>query len=170
MKQNLRAWRQRWRRYRALRPEDRRLYHRVWRLLLRIRLELVVLPYGTWRARWLDRMGPAVPALANDPQAVDRVAWTVQHASRFIPGTRTCLVQALAAHQLLRPLGVPCEIEIGARFDERGRLRAHAWVTVGDRVIVGAEDAEAAQREYRRLGALDSTSPPASLGGGGGEG
>lgn len=161
MRPNLRLWRQRWRRYRALRPADRRLYHRVWCLLLRIRVELIVLPYATWRARWLDRVGPALASLRGDPDAVERVAWSVRHASRFIPGSRTCLVQALAAYQLLRPLGIPVDIEIGARFDDRGQLRAHAWVTVLGRVIVGAEDAEAAQRDYQRLGALDPATPDA---------
>jgi hypothetical protein len=75
-----------------------------------------------------------------DPAVVDRIAWAVTVAGRYVPRA-TCLIQAVTAYLLLNQAGIPARAQIGVRRDSEDRFLAHAWVESGGRVILGGRDA-----------------------------
>ncbi len=143
-----------WRRWRALRPTDRRLLAETTLLVLRVRAGLRLTSFAALRRR-LD-VAPAARRAA--PETPARVAWAVAAIARRLPGT-TCLVQSLVAHALLRRRGYLPELHIGVRG--RGSaaavpLDAHAWVECEGRVVAGDLD------DLAEYGRLQSVRPPAS--------
>lgn len=127
---------------------------RVWRdkwlllaafaLLWRSRIELSCKGFGDPRKRCgaiSDRPLPS-PALAA------RVAWSVDRASRFVVRP-TCLVRAMAGQQLLHMKGHGSAISVGVRHSGDAGFEAHAWLCVGDAIILG--DAGGAVALYRPL-------------------
>ena len=59
-------------------------------------------------------------------------------AKAWIKGS--CLASALAAHAMLRRRGIASSLCLGVARDE-GAMAAHAWIEVGQDVIVGAAEA-----------------------------
>lgn len=59
--------------------------------------------------------------------------------ARRVPAFRTCLVEALAAHAMLRRRGFPSELRLGVRTpgSQAASLVAHAWVECDGVVVVG---------------------------------
>lgn len=64
----------------------------------------------------------------------------VARAARILPWHPTCMRQALAAHRILDHDRVPHVVHLGIRDAET--LAAHAWVTVGTRIVLGAAGIE----------------------------
>lgn len=84
----------------------------------------------------------AAPQLAPaDLRRAEEVGWAVRAASRYTPWRSSCLVQVLAAQQLLREQEIPGAFYIGAASGEKGAgtvgLEAHAWLKCGERFITG---------------------------------
>jgi hypothetical protein len=79
---------------------------------------------------------PGSPSAARRRSARD-VAAAVADASRLLPGTSSCLAQALAARLLLRREGLPVEIRIGVGRTPPGGLKAHAWVESDGEIVLG---------------------------------
>ncbi len=84
--------------------------------------------------RWFS--GPQVAGEASRNE--QDITWAVQAAAARIPGT-TCLTNALVARFLLTHNGIETRLHIGVAKDS-GRLDAHAWLTVADRVVIGEVD------------------------------
>lgn len=102
-------------------------------------------------ARIAVRILPAaqVFAWANRPQRRSRrfaaaearwVAWSIGSMSAKPWINASCLSSALAAHAMLRRRGIASRLCLGVALDDR-TLAAHAWIEVGQNVIVGAADA-----------------------------
>jgi hypothetical protein len=68
---------------------------------------------------------------------VERIAWAVRAAGRFIPGASNCLVRALATQTLLGRFGYRSDLRIGVRKGPDGRFGAHAWLESGGAVVIG---------------------------------
>ncbi len=75
-------------------------------------------------------------------QEPERIAWAVRTASRYIPGSRNCLIQALAAQVLLRQKGLPSQLRFGVAREQRSRLQAHAWLESQGKIVIGGSDRE----------------------------
>ncbi|MEA2650264.1 MAG: hypothetical protein QOG61_2699 [Candidatus Binataceae bacterium] len=71
------------------------------------------------------------------PPPIDRIAWAVRAAGRFIPGGTNCLVRALATQSLLGQYGYRSELRIGVRKPGDGSLAAHAWLESAGAVVIG---------------------------------
>lgn len=128
--------------------------------LASIRVALGVLPYRTLVGA-LDYAGSRL--LPRSPQPVRRVAWAVDVASRYLPGTRNCLVRALAARVLL----IRCQHETRLRFgvarDCGGAVHAHAWRESGGIVVIAEASPDrftALARPFERTGECE---PPERL-------
>jgi hypothetical protein len=91
------------------------------------------------------------PSPTSDPVA--RVQWAVLAASRYVPGTRHCLTQALTAQVLLAHQGRSSQLRLGVAKDEEGQLKAHAWLESDGVAIFGAPDS--GLQEYQLLPYLD---------------
>ena len=109
----------------------------IW-LLWGMRIGLWLLPFRTMRRLSTRLTRPTAASWPGDDGAIDRVAWAVAAASRFVPGT-TCLSRALGSQILLAERGVQADLHIGVARDQRG-FRAHAWVKSGDRIVGGAPE------------------------------
>ncbi len=68
-------------------------------------------------------------------QSAAEVGRVISRSARVLPWHPTCLRQAVAASRVLDRAAVPHRIHLG--IVDATTLGAHAWVTVGDRVVVG---------------------------------
>jgi hypothetical protein len=100
--------------------------------------------------RRLKRPIRATKAASTDD--LNRIAWGVQTASRFVPGAN-CLIRVIAAQYFLAGAGHHSQIRIGVAKDTGGRFLAHAWLISGGLVVIGGSSAALAQ--YTRLADLD---------------
>jgi len=106
----------------------------IW--LVAIRLARVVLPFRTL-LRLTRLSSERNHSGRDDALPPERIAWAIQAISRYVPGMGNCLVQALAAQAMLARRNYPAHLRIGAAKDEVGQLKAHAWVELGGKVIIG---------------------------------
>ncbi|MGO9123095.1 MAG: lasso peptide biosynthesis B2 protein [Desulfomonilaceae bacterium] len=67
----------------------------------------------------------------------DRVTWAVRAVGNRIPGTKKCLIVALAARQMLLRRGFEAKLRIGVRSNVAEDFAAHAWIESGGRTLVG---------------------------------
>lgn len=116
---------------------ERVLLIKVVLLLGVVRLGLSLLPFwAVWRL--LNRAAEvSIASAAADPFPPSRIAQAVTMSSPYVLGARPCLAQALAVRLLLRRRGYPARLRLGVARGEEGRLQAHAWVEVHDRVVIG---------------------------------
>jgi hypothetical protein len=77
----------------------------------------------------------------SSASAARRVEWAVSAAARHSIVEFVCFPQALAGYTMLRWRGMPSTIVYGVARSPEGELRAHAWLTVGDRMVLGGEAA-----------------------------
>ena len=137
-------------RFLYLLPAERGILIKAVLLLWAVRLGLWVLPFRVVErlADWAGHT-PA-PLRGSGSSSLDRTAWAVAAASRYVPHA-TCLVQALAARVLLKRAGLPSSLHIGVARSNEGQLQAHAWVESQDRIVIGQSDV----RRYTPLLALE---------------
>ena len=93
------------------------------------------------RARLRTRQGNLARATGiGDPQApwpvlgtaerriIDRAAWAIAVAARYVPWRSDCLVQALAARAWLTRHGIESRLVLGVPGQKGPRFEAHAWL------------------------------------------
>lgn len=81
------------------------------------------------------------PQSAPPSAIVERVRTAVTRVSRRIPGS-TCLVQAIAGRWMFKYRGFDAKIRIGVDKVAED-FSAHAWLTIGDTIVLGGADAAA---------------------------
>ena len=80
----------------------------------------------------------SVPVRARNSSSVEDIIWAIEAAARRLPWRAVCIKKGLAAQRMLRSAGVDATLHYGARHHpQTGKLEAHVWVTVGDRVVIG---------------------------------
>lgn len=126
-------------------PAERRLLLKTVLLMAATRFGLSFLSFSTLRRLTGKRMVRG-DIDAGRPAPVERIAWCVRVASRYIPRA-TCLTQALTAQMLMVRRGYRVELCIGVARDAAGAFNAHAWVVHEGRVVVG----EAGYEEFTPL-------------------
>ncbi len=72
---------------------------------------------------------------------LQRMAWLVEVADRYMPGRSSCLRQAAALAWLLRRRGVATSLRIGVAR-EADNLLAHSWLESGDGELLGLSDSD----------------------------
>lgn len=70
--------------------------------------------------------------------SVEDIAWSVEVARKWLPGTYLCLPVAYTVHLLLKRYGYASLVHVGVRRDDQGHVDAHAWVTSQGQIVVGA--------------------------------
>jgi Transglutaminase-like superfamily len=78
---------------------------------------------------------PDVQVAPEKLDAAVRVGVTVARVASRLPWHPTCLRQAVAAQRMLRRRGIPCSLHLGVTGVREAK--AHAWVTVDGKPIVG---------------------------------
>jgi hypothetical protein len=84
-------------------------------------------------ANWASRFA------STRRRSAQQIARAIRIASSGIPKA-TCLPRALAAQFLLIQNAHPAELLIGVARNEEQKLEAHAWVSIGDEVVIGGVD------------------------------
>ena len=110
----------------------------MWAIVLlgSIGLGLWLLPWHTLH-RLLMRIPRGRTAGKSCNLSAERIAWAVAVASQVVPGSRTCLIQALAVQTLLAWAGCPARCHIGVAKGAGERLEAHAWVESQGKIVIG---------------------------------
>ena len=125
-----------WRKLVALPARDWGLLAETALVLTMAKAGLRLLPYGSLQ-RIADKPAGKAP-IESASGTPARIAWALGALARRLPGRNTCLVQALAAHAMLRRRGYASELRIGvAGKDPAGGIQAHAWVECEGRVVIG---------------------------------
>ena len=137
---------------RRLLPADGILLAESAVLLPVVRLALLVCPFGTL-LKVVDNVTASAGVLGRKRRTIERVGWAVLKASRYIPGSRHCLTQALVAKTLLGNQGRAIDVRIGVAKDEAGRLIAHAWLEAEGKPIFGVTESQLDR--YSRLPQFD---------------
>ncbi len=81
-------------------------------------------------------------AACPDVAVARRVRWAVEAVARHSPVRFVCFPQTLAGYAMLRRRGVRGTMVYGVARSPAGKLTAHTWLLVGDRVVLGAEGAD----------------------------
>ena len=76
---------------------------------------------------------------AQTVEIARRVRWAVEAVARHSPIAFVCFPQTLAGYTMLRRRGVPSTMVYGVARSATGKLMAHTWLVVGDRVVLGGE-------------------------------
>jgi Transglutaminase-like superfamily len=124
------------RRLRRLSAADWMMIPRAWAAVIAARAGLLMVPFARVRD-WADAPGRETDCVRDQEALAARVGRTVAAASACVPGGRNCLVRAIAAQRIMRVLGLPGELRIGASKGPAGELAAHAWVECAGRMVIG---------------------------------
>lgn len=126
-----------WSRLARLTPERVRLLAEAWRALARARVQVA----RTRSLRFPEPRAVVAPAadLTHVAAIVVDSAWAVSRAARAVPGA-SCLVQALAARQMLARRGVEASLRFGVRRGDAAPLAAHAWLERDGLIVFGQSD------------------------------
>ncbi len=118
----------------ALPAGEKKLVLEAAALLALARLAVAAIPF-----RFL------VPLLQRGPEACSgdavlraRIGWAVAAAARAVPWDAVCLPQAMAAKAMLARRGQSSSLHLGAGFDAKGGMIAHAWLESDGVTVVGA--------------------------------
>lgn len=107
--------------------------------LLRARLRFARVP----AQRLVEQLkaGGGVPLQEPlDPVGAGRVAhlsWAIRSAAAHVPWRSDCLIQVIAANQLLRRYGYHPSFYLGVAKEPDRELAAHAWLRCGDTIVTG---------------------------------
>jgi hypothetical protein len=139
-----RARRSRWNRWRTLAAPKKWLLLEAFATLLVARCSLVLLPVRRifrWMESPVRRPARSVPSDAAQSEAIERIRWAVLTVARYGPLSFVCFPQALAAHAMLRRRGISSIMHYGVRRSADRRMRAHTWLEVDHRMLLGGESA-----------------------------
>jgi hypothetical protein len=128
-----------WHRWRTLPAGRRWLLVEAFATLLAARCSLVLLPVRRI-FRWLESP-PRHPAVPAGSEIVEEIRWAVLTVARYGPLSFVCFPQALAAHAMLRRRGIRSIMHYGVRRSADRQMRAHTWLEVDDRMLLGGESA-----------------------------
>lgn len=73
---------------------------------------------------------------------VEKVAQSVKNVSLASPFNFKCLVQATAGKVFIAKKGIESTIYFGVKRDESQTMKAHAWLRVGSKIVLGGEVAD----------------------------
>ena len=93
--------------------------------------------------RVIVRATPSTPQTSayTTMQGIELIRSAITRASLRIPKA-SCLVQALSGWWMLKRRKIPSQLRIGVEKGANG-FSAHAWLCVGDTIVIGGEDAAA---------------------------
>lgn len=103
----------------------------------------LILPFKVY-ARFLGEINSESP---KNPQQVDwkyvnRIAKSVRNVSKVSPFDFKCLVQATIGKYFIAQERIESTIYFGVRKDKSNNLKAHAWLRVGPKIVLGGEVAD----------------------------
>ena len=86
------------------------------------------------------RMDKNISPAPGKIESVKTVASVINGLSPRTPWSSTCLVKVLAAHKMLARRRIPHILHFGVQINQSKEIKAHAWLSVADETIIGAEN------------------------------
>jgi len=71
------------------------------------------------------------------------IRWSVMAVSARLPWKALCFQQGLALQWMLRRRGIDARLHYGIGRDPDGELAAHVWISAGEDIVIGGEQASA---------------------------
>lgn len=120
-------------------PRDIALAIEAGCMLSFFRLALNFLPVQRLTA-WMGspKKKPSSISQERSTQTLRRIEWSIDAVNRHVPLTFVCFPQSLAAYFMLRRRNIASRLYYGV-MREADQLKAHTWVKVGERTVVGGE-------------------------------
>lgn len=137
----------RWRRWSMVSHGERLLLIRATANLGLTCLKLKLFPF---RDHFTENRGGNQVVDAAQIETARKIGWAVRTMSRYTPWESKCLVQSLAARDMLMAEGISSSILIGVDKVSRGQLEAHAWLECGPLIVTGEEE----HSRFRRMTVL----------------
>jgi hypothetical protein len=106
-------------------------------MLTFFRIALNFLPVQRLTA-WMGNAAQSSLSQTEATQTLRRIEWSIDTVVRHVPFTFVCFPQCLAAYFMLRRRHIASKLFYGVTRDAH-QLKAHTWVKVGDRTVVGGE-------------------------------
>ena len=137
------------RRFLQLESEDKRLLLSAVGRLFAARIQLAITPF--------DQLAHKLSSETNggskvaDPDWLQRISFAIRAAANNVPWRSDCFPQAIAARAMLKRGDYASTIHLGVEKAGEGELAAHAWLTCGETVVTGGEEADR-YAEIHRLG------------------
>jgi hypothetical protein len=125
------------RRMMQLPPADIALAIEAACMLTFFRIALNFLPVQRLTA-WMGNTAQSSLSQAEPAQTLRRIEWSIDAVVRHVPFTFVCFPQCLAAYFMLRRRHIASKLFYGVTRDA-DQLKAHTWVKVGDRTVVGGD-------------------------------
>ena len=101
-----------------------------------IALILRIVPFKVLKKSLAARLAARARQKPVDWKQINLIVRSVRSVSRFVPFA-TCLPQALTAMFLIKSKGLSSELKIGVAKDEMQNFKAHAWLEINGRIIIG---------------------------------
>lgn len=81
------------------------------------------------------------PTASPRRDAVPRLVWAVNAASRRVPWRAVCFQRAVGLKMMLRRRGIASVLHYGIARDGNDKIKAHVWLSVGEDVLIGGREA-----------------------------
>lgn len=127
------------RRRRKLGGTNRKLLAEALPALMLASLAVAVIPFRRV-AGLASRPLRREPAPA-DPAFLRKMRWAVDAWGNRVPWRAVCFQRGLALHWMLRRRGIDSVLHYGVAQSGETGLRAHVWVSVAGRDVIGGEEA-----------------------------
>ncbi|NJC06552.1 DNA-binding transcriptional LysR family regulator [Sphingomonas kaistensis] len=116
------------------------LARRHWGTLVEAGLALATASAATRLLPFKRYIALGARPVGQDQRAIgDEMARIVDALGRRLPFRSVCLQQGIALQWMLRRRGVDAVLHYGVQLPKSGgEIRAHVWVSVDDRVVLGA--------------------------------
>lgn len=103
----------------------------------------ILLPFKVY-SQFLGQINSESPKNPKqvDWQYVDRISKSVRNVSKVSPFQFKCLVQATVGKYFIAQERIESTIYFGVKKDESQNLKAHAWLRVGSKIVLGGEVAD----------------------------
>ncbi|MBS1780547.1 MAG: lasso peptide biosynthesis B2 protein [Bacteroidetes bacterium] len=111
----------------------------IWSLI--IRLCMSYLPFKYYRRLLGEQQKKAIQDVTDEQlQQAERIKDIVEEVCKGTPWKSECMAQAIICKRLLKKKGLQTTIYLGVAKDDNNhqKLKAHAWLTLGQHVLTGA--------------------------------
>lgn len=87
---------------------------------------------------WLKNPSHDIPS----DKTIKQVYHTIKRIDKFAFWPTNCYTQAIAARLIFKRRNIKSKIYLGMTKDSEGKLLAHAWTKIGDKIITGGGNLE----------------------------
>ena len=104
-------------------------------------LAIKVLPFRKTAEIMRVRGRTSEAEAAERDRLIAQCRWAVTAWADRVPWRAVCFQRGLALHLMLRRRGIPSVLHYGVAQRQDEGLRAHVWISAGDRTVLGGEEA-----------------------------